>query len=132
MEMKNSVMKKLLSKTNLFFLLALIMLSSNRINAEDRVFKNGMSERTLNEMLSIGDKHIIVGDKGTILLSEDNLEWNTIDINFENNINVINWWRNHFVAVGEGAILTSSDGKAWEKYVIDKDAFADIILKKVA
>jgi len=117
----NNLMRKLLSKTNLFFLLALIMLSSNRINAEDQVFKNRMSERTLNDMLSIGDKHIIVGDKGTILLSEAKLEWNTIDIGIENNINAINWWRNHFVAVGEGAILTSTDGKTWEKYVIDKD-----------
>lgn len=119
--MKNNLFKKILSRTNIIFLLVLVILFSNRVSAKEQIVKTRFPERSLNDMLNNSDKYIIVGDKGTILYSGDRLEFINIDIHIGNNINAINWWQNCFIAVGEGIILTSMDGKKWNKYYLDKE-----------
>ncbi|QUI23897.1 S-layer homology domain-containing protein [Vallitalea pronyensis] len=114
--MKNISLRKLLLIMNLLFLFMLVMFS-NPINAETEAI-NHLQERSLNDILHKGHKYVIVGDKGTMLLSEDRIEWKTIDINTDRNLNAITWWNNRFIAVGEDTILTSTDGKMWEKHPI--------------
>lgn len=66
--------------------------------------------------ISFNDKgvYVIVGEKGTVMTSNNGIDYEKRRSNTEKNLNKIIWAMEKFVAVGdEGVILTSSDGIDW-------------------
>lgn len=74
---------------------------------------------SLVDIVWSGAKFIAVGDKGTILSSEDGINWKKEISGISDRLLGIAWSGNHYIAVGGSAnkpvIITSKDGKTWEK-----------------
>jgi hypothetical protein len=67
----------------------------------------------LNGITYGNNKYIVVGNKGTILTSNDEISWSFIPINYNYDILDIIFAKELFVAVGNKEILTSSNGLTW-------------------
>lgn len=64
---------------------------------------------------SRGDTLLAVSWYGGILRFVDNTHFAIEEVPGKNNLRAVVWTGSQFVAVGEGMIATSADGKAWEK-----------------
>ncbi|UXI70142.1 WD40/YVTN/BNR-like repeat-containing protein [Tahibacter amnicola] len=75
---------------------------------------------TLQAVLSNGSTHVAVGDRGTLLSSDDGITWTPRPGNTRAYLRGVAWGSSRFVAVGwDGALLTSPDGRAWTPHFQD-------------
>ena len=59
-------------------------------------------------------RYVVVGDVGTILVSEEGRAWRTVSSGTRRNLSAVSFGGGQFVAVGQvGELLVSSDGVAW-------------------
>ncbi len=76
----------------------------------------------LNRIKYIGNKFVIVGDGGTVLISDNGIEWEDKSISVPDNITGLAYGDNKYIAVGEtGTIYYTIDGFSnWETYGISQ------------
>lgn len=83
------------------------------------------SIKYLNDLFTIagkGNTLIIGGQKGIILKSSGDGNWEKIDTSFDDNIRKVKAINNMFWAVGQnGLVINSVDGSTWEKVSIGVD-----------
>lgn len=70
----------------------------------------------LNSITYGNDKYVVVGNKGTILVSSNEISWSFVPINYDYDILDVTFGQNLFVAVGNKEILISSNGTEWSIY----------------
>ncbi len=77
---------------------------------------------TFNTLTSIawtGHQLVAVGDKGTILASQDGITWVTRNSGTTKRLNDIIWTGSELVAAGNSVILISPDGITWTSIIAD-------------
>jgi len=86
---------------------------------------------TLNSMATDGSLEVLVGGIGTALYSTNGTSWQTAtgqwtgaDITY----NDITWANGIWVCVGNGRLITSTDGIAWQKVFIDTSWFLTSVI----
>lgn len=76
--------------------------------------KKYSTDNSLKSIFYGGDKFVAVGDEGTVIASDDAVNWSK-----QNSVATIwsvSFGKGHFVAVGDGGrILTSQDGLNWQR-----------------
>jgi hypothetical protein len=68
--------------------------------------------RSLRAVAGGAGNYVVVGDWGTVLVSSDDTSW-IVDKISDENLNIVVWAGQNFVAGGRNAFLTSTDGTAW-------------------
>jgi photosystem II stability/assembly factor-like uncharacterized protein len=87
----------------------------NDSNNDWSILKNNGSYYNINDFISNEDnKTISVGDDGVILISYDNINWESVNSNTKNNLHAIIMDRYQMISIGDkGTILNSKDQKTW-------------------
>ncbi|MEN8163374.1 MAG: hypothetical protein ABFS37_04530 [Acidobacteriota bacterium] len=74
---------------------------------------------TLNGLAASHTLVVAVGEEGVILVSENGVDWDVVHSELNLILQDVTWTGDQFIAVGEGIILTSLDGRHWtESYVV--------------
>lgn len=81
-----------------------------------------LSDNSLSKIKMLNGRYFIVGKKGTILTSNDKINWFECVTNSNMGINDIEFAKGKYIAVGDGGTILSSDnGNVWSKYDLDID-----------